>query len=129
MLSCLQNMTEEKITKKDVKKIVDEAMEKFARFINLCFSEQNSKIDNVESRLDGKIDSVESKLDAKINKLADGNDLIIRELKTMRAETAAAVGGKQRIDDKLFDHEDRIIDLENFTKIKKTQPTKCRTKN
>ncbi|OGF27963.1 hypothetical protein A2303_06250 [Candidatus Falkowbacteria bacterium RIFOXYB2_FULL_47_14] len=138
-------MAEEKITKKDVQKIVDKAIDRFARLINVNFSGQDNKItkldakiDGVEARLDAKIDGVEARLDAKIDgvearlatKMAEGNDMIIRELKAMREENAAAVGGKQRIDDKLLNHEDRIVSLENFTKTKKMKiAAKCRTKN
>ncbi len=127
-------MAEEKITKKDVQKIVDKAIDRFARLINVNFSGQDNKI----TKLDAKIDGVEARLDAKIDgvearlatKMAEGNDMIIRELKAMREENAAAVGGKQRIDDKLLNHEDRIVSLENFTKTKKMKiAAKCRTKN
>jgi len=104
-------MNEEKITKQDIREIVKEAIESFAHIVNQGFTEQANFFNE-------KIDGVKTELKKTKIELLESNEKIATEIKDMREENATIIGGRQRIDNTLLGHGDRITDLEIHTKIK-----------
>ena len=132
------------LTKEDIQNIqdiVNGAINSFAVVINQGFSEQqkyidgkidnlNDKVNNLDRKinyLDHKIDKLRDELNHKIDKLQDdyqktleSNERIATEIKDMRQEQVMIIGGRERVDDTLLDHDDKIKDHEGRITIMET---------
>lgn len=131
----MKNRGLQPITKQDL----DEAMEHFALIVRDGFEEQEKFFDaKLDAKLNEKIAASEQKLlqtmegmrteirtemhtaiAASEHRLLDSNAAIAKEISDMRAEQAAILGGRQRIDNTLLaygealgNHENRITKLE-----------------
>lgn len=90
-------------------------------------SKMNGKIDNLESKMDGKIDGLESKMNGKIDGLEskmderfdlvderfdevlNREDKIFKRLEDLETDNTMSAGVSRRQEDKLENHEERII--------------------
>jgi len=106
-------MDNQPLTKKDL----HEAIEEFAAIVNTglqgVHNEMHTLNTSLEAKLNAKIDDVKHTLNAKIDdvktELLDSNAAIAKQLEDSRAEQAAVIGGRQRIDDTLLTHGDTLV--------------------
>ena len=119
---------DEKITKQDVKDIVNEAINGavngLAVVFNQAFAEQQKYMDSKINHLDNKINYLDKKIDNRVDELIveiselkddhrrtlESNEKIATEIKDTREEQAAIIGGRERVNDTLLDHDDKIED-------------------
>jgi len=122
-------MNEEKITKQDIKDIVGEAIEEFAHIVNKGFEEQTKifkselkeEIGNSERRVTKIFKSeLKEEIGNSERRVIESNEKIAKEVKDMREEQVAIIGGRERVNDTLLNHGDRIDGLEIKTGIKQS---------
>jgi hypothetical protein len=111
----MENRDHQPVTKKDL----DEAIESFALIVRGGFIGQaqvfDAKLEALKQELNGKIYNLDGKIDMVKRELLESNAEIAGEIQTMRAEQAAILGGRKRVNDTLLDHEGRIRALEQTT--------------
>ena len=91
-------------TKDDVKEIVREETKDLRENVSILKQGQRELIDRVQP-LEGKITKFK-------DDILTGQDKIMKELKTIRVEQVAFIGGQQRQDDKLEEHDKRLEQVE-----------------
>ncbi len=110
---------------KEIEKMTDKKINELAIITNQGFAGQSKEINNVKVELKKEISDVKTELrkdisDAKTD-LIYSNEKIVTELKDNRQEQAAIIGGRQRMEDTLLNHGDRLDNLEIITKIEQKE--------
>ncbi len=71
----------------------------------------------LEDGLENKVGGLENRMDGKFNKLLTGQDQILKRLEDLEADNTIDVSAHRRQEDKLENHEERIIVVEEKLEI------------
>ncbi len=98
-------------------------IDKLAEMMQREFGAVNNKIDKLENKMDGKIDKLENKMNGKFDKLENkmddkfnlvlnSQDEVLKRLGDLETDNVMGAGVSRRHEDKLENHEERIVVVE-----------------
>ena len=80
-------------------------------------NKMSSKIDKLENKMDSKIDGLENKMDERFDEVLGREDKAFKTLGDLETDNTFGAGASRRQEDKLENHEERIVATEEKLEI------------
>ena len=103
----------------EIKNEIDKLAEMMQREFGMVKSEidklenkMSSKINKLENKMDSKIDKLENKMDERFDEVLGREDKIFKSLSDLETDNTMGAGTSRRHEDRLENHEERIVAAE-----------------
>ena len=100
----------------EMKNAIDKLAEMMQREFGMVKSEIDklenkmvSKIDGLENKMDSRIDGLENKMDERFDEVLGREDKVFKRLEDLETDNIMGAGASKRQEDRLENHEERIV--------------------